>query len=115
MPSVEVKTNVKVPDKITFLQALTDKGAEILNKPKEYMQIILEDEVAMTFAGTSDPTFCVNIFSRNSFSNLSKNTEMSQEFSKFIEEKLCIPPNRGYFFLKDPGEHRCGWNNKTFP
>ncbi|CAG8807393.1 39289_t:CDS:1, partial [Gigaspora margarita] len=104
-----------VPDKTTFLQALSGKGAEILNKPKEYMQIILEDEVAMTFAGTSDPTFCVNIFSRNSFSNLSKNTEMSQEFSKFIEETLCIPPNRGYFFLKDPGEHRCGWNNKTFP
>ncbi|CAG8771199.1 2424_t:CDS:2 [Dentiscutata erythropus] len=115
MPSVEVKTNVKVADKLTFLQALTDKGAEILKKPKEYMQIILEDEVPMTFAGTSDPTFCVNIFSRNSFSDLSNNTTMSKEFSCFIEEKLNIPPNRGYIFLKDPGEHRCGWNNKTFP
>ncbi|CAG8800525.1 19325_t:CDS:2 [Cetraspora pellucida] len=115
MPTIEVKTNVKVNKIEAFLKAITEASTTILSKPKEYIQVILNDEVPMIFAGTTDPTYMVRIHSRGGFSDSSNNQRMSKEFADVFKDLLGVESTRGYFYFKDPGEHKCGWNNTTFP
>ncbi|CAG8666663.1 390_t:CDS:2, partial [Racocetra persica] len=94
MPTIEVKTNVKVNNTDEFFCNVTEASVKILNKPKEFIQIILEDEVPMMFAGTTAPTYMIRIHSRNGFSDLLNNQEMSKKFADVFKKELGVESTR---------------------
>ncbi|KAG9306391.1 hypothetical protein G9A89_018274 [Geosiphon pyriformis] len=113
MPTIEVKTNVKVPNHQDFLHALSKLSAKILNKPISFIAVSLNDEASLHFGDSNEPAYIVNINSLGSF-NLGQNEAFSQEYSSFFADKLGAPKDRGYLFFNDPGNENVGWKGATF-
>ncbi|KXN80761.1 hypothetical protein AN958_07837 [Leucoagaricus sp. SymC.cos] len=55
MPSLELTTNVRVPDPKAFTLKLSELGARVLGKPEVYITAQYNYNDTITFAGTHDP------------------------------------------------------------
>ncbi len=55
MPSLELATNVRVPDKTRLMRGLSDCVCKVLGKAETYMMVVIKDEVSMLFGGNEDP------------------------------------------------------------
>ncbi|KAF8228409.1 Tautomerase/MIF [Tricholoma matsutake] len=113
MPTLQLTTNVKIPDLKAFTLEFSKFGAEILGKPEKYISIIIQYNEFQTFSGTFDPTFSLTI---TSLDNL--NPEANERYSKaifdFFRSKLGIQGDRGYVTFIDPGRSFMGYNGVTF-
>lgn len=114
MPLLKIQTNVDVPPSETaaLLGAMTDLVARELNKPKEYVQAILEPRVAMQLAGSGQPTAFAELRALDLSEAMAK--PFSAALARFLEEKLSIPPNRLFINFFDIPRPLWGWNGSTF-
>lgn len=112
MPLVKLQTNISVPAKEIILKSLSLKVAEVFAKPESFVQVILEDEVAMTFGGETKPTLYAEMYSLGLDESLTET--YAKCFSAFFEEKLGIAQARIYIQFNAPKRHLWGWNAKTF-
>ncbi|KAG7086492.1 hypothetical protein E1B28_002441 [Marasmius oreades] len=113
MPTVEVKTNVKIDDVPAYILKLSKFSVETLSKPESYMNVIVSQNVPMSFNGTLDPAFQCTITSLGNI-NPDANVKYSAAFSKFFEETLKVPNDRGYITFIDPGRSHLGYQGTTF-
>ncbi|KAF7796297.1 hypothetical protein EIP86_007474 [Pleurotus ostreatoroseus] len=112
MPSLELKTNVKLDNPKEFIQEFS-KAAEVLGKPHAYICVSYTYNEFLTWEGTFDPAFLLAI---TSLDNLSpeRNEEYSKKFFDFIEKKLGVKDHRGYISFTDPGREYLGHKSTTF-
>jgi phenylpyruvate tautomerase len=116
MPLIKVQTSVSAPDKSeleTMLKSLSAALAKHTGKPESYVMTAFEPDVAMTFAGTTDPVCYIEIKSVGSMSS-SQTKSMSQDFCQKINQALGIPQNRIYIEFNDAKGSMWGWNGGTF-
>jgi len=113
MPTIEVKTNVKVKHHDDFMKSLSDLSAKLLGRPVSDMNAVLIDEASVYFGGTNDPAYMVKIYSLVSL-NAENNKKISKELSTFLENELGAPNNRGYIFFANPGKENVGFRGSTF-
>ena len=116
MPLIKVQSSVSAPQKENveaMLKSLSAKLAEHVGKPESYVMTAFEPEVAMTFAGTTDPVCYVEIKSVGNM-NPTQTKAMSKDFCQQIEEKLGVSAKRIYIEFADAKGSMWGWNSSTF-
>jgi phenylpyruvate tautomerase len=114
MPLLKIQTNVSVPPDKTgaLLQSLTDFVVREMNKPKDYVQTLLEPNQSLAFAGTSQPNAFVELRSLDLAENKTK--ALSAAIAALLEEHLGIPPGRVFINFFDVPRPMWGWNGSTF-
>ena len=119
MPVIKVQTSCAPdqPTSQTLLKTLSRKLSQHLGKPESYVMTILEPNVAMTFAGTTDPVCFVEVKSLGQFSPaLTK--AMSQDFCTTISDAIGVDPSRTYIEFNNAvgtaEQAMWGWNGSTF-
>ena len=111
MPLITVKaSNNPSANHNEILKTLSKKLSTLTRKPESYVMTILETNVPMTFAGTSDPCAFVEVKSIGSLFP----QEMSSAFCEILEESLQIPSNRIYISFSDIPPSDWGFNGRTF-
>ncbi|KAI0802012.1 Tautomerase/MIF superfamily [Irpex lacteus] len=113
MPSLEIKTNVKLADPKAFLVEFTDFAAETLGKPKQYIVVSYVHQEYFAWNGTFDPAYLLQIVSLGNI-NPEANVTYSKKFSDFLQQRLGAPADRGYISLIDPGNENLGYTGTTF-
>ena len=116
MPLIKVQTSISPPEKSAvegLLKNLSLALAKHTGKPEAYVMTAFEPEVAMTFAGTTDPVCYIEVKSVGSMSS-SQTKSMSQDFCQKINEALGVPTNRIYIEFNDAKGSMWGWNGSTF-
>lgn len=116
MPLIKVQTSVSAPAKSeveALLKQLSASLAKHLGKPESYVMTAFEPDVAMTFAGTTDPVCYIEIKSVGTMSP-NQTKAMSQEFCQTVNQSLKVPTNRTYIEFADAKGAMWGWNGSTF-
>ena len=83
-----------------------------LHKPKEYIQVILESNSTIQFAGTDQPTAFVELRALDLTEDKAK--PMSEALARFLQDRLEISPDRVFINFFDIPRARWGWNSTTF-
>ena len=115
MPFIKVQTSLSAPakgDVESMLLSLSSNLASHLGKPESYVMTAFEPDVAMTFAGTTDPVCYVEIKSVGTMGDRTKT--MSNAFCEEISETLGVPKERIYIEFADAKGAMWGWNGRTF-
>ena len=114
MPLLKIQTNVAVPaDKVdALLSQGTDLIVNEMNKPREYVQVVVEPEVAIAFAGSREASAFVELRSLG----LPEDTArlLSKKICGLLEAELAIPPARVFINFFDLSRPMWGWDGKTF-
>ncbi|KAH8100240.1 Tautomerase/MIF superfamily [Cristinia sonorae] len=113
MPTLELKTNVPVADPKTLMKEFAPFAAQLLGKPLEYISTSYTYNETLTFAGTFDPAFVLNIVSLGNI-NPEANLVYSQKLFAFFGEKLGVPGDRAYITFVDPGNSNIGFKSTHF-
>ncbi|HEY9657020.1 MAG TPA: phenylpyruvate tautomerase MIF-related protein [Allocoleopsis sp.] len=116
MPLIKVQTSAAAPDRPTvesLLKQLSASLAKHLGKPEAYVMTAFEPDLAMTFAGTTDPVCYIEIKSVGSMS-ANQTKAMSQDFCNQIKQTLGVPIDRTYIEFADAKGSMWGWNGSTF-
>ncbi|KAI0087774.1 Tautomerase/MIF superfamily [Irpex rosettiformis] len=113
MPSLELKTNVKLDDPKAFLVEFSKFAAETLGKPESYIVVSYTHQEFMAWHGTFDPAYLLSVVSLGNI-NPEANITYSKKFSDFFQTKLGAPSTRGYISLIDPGIENLGYSGTTF-
>lgn len=116
MPLIKVQTSIAAPEKSAVEALLKDLSASLakhLGKPESYVMTAFEPDVAMTFAGTTDPVCYIEIKSVGTM-NPSQTKAMSQDFCQKISQTLKVPTDRTYIEFADAKGAMWGWNGGTF-
>ena len=114
MPLLRIQTNVAVPaDKVdALLSQGTDLIVNEMNKPREYVQVVLESEVAIAFAGSREASAFVELRSLGLPEDMAK--LLSEKICDLLEVELAIPPSQVFINFFDFPRPMWGWNGKTF-
>ena len=114
MPLLKIQVNtVVLADKA---EALLSQGTDLIvnemNKPRDYVQVVLEPGTAIAFAGTREPSAFVELRSLG----LPEETArlLSEKICGLLEAELSIPPTRVFINFFDFPRPLWGWNGKTF-
>jgi len=113
MPSLSLKTNVKIANPKAFSLEFSKFGAEVLGKPEVYITVDYTYNETLTFAGTHDPAFTLTIVS---LGNLAphQTEEYSAKIFEWLKEKIGTKSDRGYILFQDPGNAGIGHKGTTF-
>jgi phenylpyruvate tautomerase len=115
MPLIKVQTSAG-PDASTIetlLKGLSASLAKHTGKPESYVMTALEPNLAMTFAGTTEPTCYIEVKSVGSMSP-AQTQAMSQDFCQQVKAALGVALNRTYIEFADAKGYMWGWNGSTF-
>ena len=113
MPILTVRTNV-TDNQVTddFLQQLSAKVAQVLNKPEQYVAVNVLAGQKLLFSGTNDPAAIMELASIGL--QASQTANISKEIMSLFEDKLRIKSDRMYLkFTNVPG-NMIGWDKGTF-
>ncbi|TEB31348.1 Tautomerase/MIF [Coprinellus micaceus] len=113
MPSLDLTTNVAIPNEREFVLEFSKFAADTLSKPETYISINVKHNPNLTFGGTFDPAFLLTIVSLGNI-NPEKNEKYSKQLFEFFKEKLGISGDRGYILFNDPGNSYLGYQGTTF-
>ncbi|KAJ3981222.1 Tautomerase/MIF [Lentinula detonsa] len=112
MPTLDLKTNVSLPDVNKYMLELSKTAAETLGKPEKYINITVSSQ-PMTFQGTLDPAFQCTVIS---LGNLDPDScaRYSKTLFEHFERTLGVKDDRGYITFVDPGRSNLGYKGTTF-
>lgn len=113
MPTLELTTNVKIPDLKAFALEFSKFGAEILGKPEKYISTNVRYNEFQTFNGTLEPAFTLTVVSLDNL-NAEANERYSKAIFDFLNTKLGVQGDRGYVTFVDPGRSFLGHQGVTF-
>ena len=114
MPFLKILTNKTLPE--TTAKALAGKAsalvAEQLGKPESYVMTSVENNPAMTFAGTDEPLAFLELKSIGLPESLTADT--SRALCELLSEEAAIDPARIYIEFSDAARKMWGWDKGTF-
>lgn len=113
MPLLKLQTNLNVAETTAhgLLESLTTLVVRELGKPREVVQVLLEDGCALTFAGTTDPNALVELRALGLAEG--RTAHLSKSICDLLERKLGIAPARVFINFQDFRRTMWGWNGKT--
>ena len=114
MPLLRVETNARVDDELCerLHVELADLVGQLLNKSKDYVQIVISTGVHMSFGGETAPTAHVQLISLGLPSDFCK--DICRSLTLSISENLKIDPKRIYISVTDWPRSHWSWDGKTF-
>lgn len=114
MPLVKIYTNQKINEEELhgLLVELTHLLSAWLNKPSHFVQIIIETDVKMAFAGTFEPTLFGEI--RTLGLTEEKIRLVTATLTDWFKKKLSIRSDRIFLNFFDLQRTQWGWNGTTF-
>ncbi|KAF5372876.1 hypothetical protein D9758_001517 [Tetrapyrgos nigripes] len=129
MPALELKTNVKIPNLQEYIKDFSKVGqnfhaavsalktksklsATTLGKPEEYICVSVLQDQPMSFKGTFEPAFLLNVTSLDNI-NPDANAKYSAVFFEHFKKTLSIEGDRGYISFIDPGRANFGLKGTT--
>lgn len=111
MPLINLRTSLPVVEnRNELLGELSSMLAEQTGKPEDYVMTLLETDVPMTFAGSTEPAAFVEVKSIGAL----KPPAMTAAFSELITARTGIPASRIYICFEDVEASSFGWNGRTF-
>jgi phenylpyruvate tautomerase len=116
MPLIKVQTSVSALERSeveSLLKSLSKSLSKHLGKPEAYVMTAFEPNVAMTFAGTTDPVCYIEVKSVGLMSP-ELTQAMSRDFCQQINQALGIAGDRTYIEFADAKGYMWGWNESTF-
>ncbi|KAG6918012.1 hypothetical protein DXG01_016864, partial [Tephrocybe rancida] len=132
MPSLELSTNVKIDNPKDFALGFSKFSADTLAKPEDYITVKYIYNETLTFRGTFDPAFTLNVISLDNL-NEELNEKYSKAFFDYFKKNLGIQGDRGYMYVTpfrvrvgdcftrsllstfiDPGRGFLGYQGTTF-
>jgi len=111
MPYVNVKTNQSI-QKDSAMSQISSFMTTLLNKPEQWMMISIDDQMAMMFAGETEPCAIIQIKSIGLKTNECK--DIAPKVSTFFESLLSIPGQRIYIDMINIDRQMFAWNGKIF-
>jgi len=114
MPLLKVQTNRRLePDRLQeLLTELTDEVAQLLGKPKQFVQIVAETGLPMMFAGTEEPTAFVELRTLGLMQD--RIGPLTEALCRFFQEKVGVSADRVFINFFDMPRSHWGWNSRTF-
>ena len=114
MPLLKIQTNTVIEDEKTqsLLKVASQRLAQALGKPEQYMMVSVESGLPMMFAGTGEPAAFAEL--RGIGLPVSKTGELSRLICEMIESELGISADRIYINFADVPRNLWGWNRQTF-
>lgn len=114
MPLLRITTNKSInsDEQQKIVALLSSTVSSILNKPEDYVMVILHCEAAMQFAGSTAPLAYLELKSLGLPED--KTADFSSALCALISDQLGIEPNRTYIEFSSPPRHFWGWNKTTF-
>ena len=114
MPFLKIQTNQTLPDEDA--KSLASKAsalvAEQLGKPERYVMTSVENNPAMTFAGTDAPLAFLELKSIGLPESVT--ADASRALCELVASATGINPERIYIEYSDAPRKMCGWNSGTF-
>ena len=114
MPLLTIETNISLDDQDA--QALCNKAsahaAALLGKPESYVMTSVENNPAMTFAGTEEPLAFLELKSIGLPED--STAEASRVLCELVSSETAIDPARIYIEFSDAPRKMWGWNKRTF-
>ena len=114
MPYLKLNTNVTISGQQSseLIAGLSRLMARETGKPERYVLVEVNENQAMSFAGTNEPLSYLECKSIGLTATQAKS--ISAAVCKMLNEKLLIQGDRIYIeFSHCPGEY-WGWNGSTF-
>lgn len=114
MPLLRIQTNVCLSQdsSAALLRKATDWVAAELQKPVDYVQVVLEPGSCMAFAGTTEPTAFVELRALNLPKDRTK--ALSAGLCQLVEVAFQVPPDRVFINFCDLPGNLWAWNGGTF-
>ena len=115
MPCLQVRVNITLTpeQKVATVKALSKMVAQLTGKPEAYVMVIVQDEVSMSFGGSTDPCAFMDLRSIGCIDRKS-NKKYSASLCKYFVDTYNIPSGRIYIsFQNAPGEN-WGFDGDTF-
>jgi len=114
MPLLTIQTNLPLSaDKSDILlHALTDLVVREMNKPLEYVQVLIEADATLHFAGSGDASAFVELRALDFATDQAK--PLSAVICKLLKDHLNIPPERVFINFFNIPRPLWGWNATTF-
>ncbi|KAL0544841.1 hypothetical protein IC582_019968 [Cucumis melo] len=99
MPCLYISTNVNLAgvDSAAIFSATTTAVSSIIGKPENYVMVLLNGSVPISFGGNGDPAVFAEVVSMGGINSEVKRRLIST-LGSILNEKLSVPPAR--FFLK---------------
>ena len=115
MPCINVKLNFKVNDdqKKNLLSKLADAVSEVTGKPKQYIMVIVEDDVTMTLGGGDEHCAFLD-YRQVGAVNGNTNKKASKAFTRVLENELMLNPQKVYINFTGFAGDCWGFNGDTF-
>jgi len=114
MPLLRVTTNKPVSnaERQEIAGLLSSSVSAILNKPEDYVMVILQTDATMQFAGSTEPLAYLELKSLGLPED--KTADFSSALCSLVRDHLGITPDRTYIEFSSPPRHFWGWNETTF-
>ncbi|KAI0033307.1 Tautomerase/MIF [Vararia minispora EC-137] len=115
MPALSIIANREPADLRSFVLEFSKASfaAETLGKPEKYIAVTFEYDENLSFAGSFDPAFFLNITSLGNITP-ENNIGYSKAFFDFFNRTLGAQDDRGYIRFADPGLENLGYKSTTF-
>ncbi len=111
MPLITVHTSIcQSENSDLLLKSLSREIASLTCKPESYVMTILKTDIAMTFAGSKDPSAFVEIKSIGALSP----KEFTPRITEILVKYLGLKANRIYVNFSDVESCNWGFNGNTF-
>ena len=110
LPLLNISTNTKIKSEKILLAKSSDFISSLTGKSKNFVMVILNHSLSMSFAGTDELCAFIEIKSIGSLVP----TQMSKPICEFFSTQLEIPSERIYVFYKDIDASQWAWNSRTF-
>lgn len=114
MPLLRVTTNKSISDaeRQEIVGLLSSSVSTVLNKPEDYVMVILQSDASMQFAGSTEPLAFLELKSLGLPEE--KTADFSSALCSLVHDNLGIAPDRTYIEFSSPPRHFWGWNETTF-
>eukprot|EP00051_Salpingoeca_urceolata_P009861 m.119795 g.119795 ORF g.119795 m.119795 type:complete len:156 (+) comp16482_c0_seq1:1143-1610(+) len=116
MPCFKVVTNLEKPSAEAVSTLLTQASAlvaKLLSKPEQYVQVVLQFDVSMSFGGTTAPTANCELASIGGIDG-DANVTHSKAIADLLKEHLGLESDRVYTNFVSLERENYGWSGKTF-
>jgi phenylpyruvate tautomerase len=115
MPLATIRTNVTVTEEklAKILSECSRTLAKLTGKPEGYVMTVLEPSVAMTMAGTTEPTCLMEIRSIGQMTS-QQTKALSKGFCELLSRHLGVDTGRIYLNFTDVSGSMWGHDGGTF-
>ena len=117
MPLLKISTSypsLSATQKQAFQQNGTSIIAEEIGKSPEFVMVLIESGVSMSFRGSKDDHAAYLEIKNVGTLSPDVTQQLTHRLTELIQQTISINPDRCYLEFQESERHLWGWNGKTF-